>query len=151
MNGARPLPLGSEAEAVFETGFLSGSAGAALMFLERYSRDHDCADLATARGLLDWVNDQAIADRGGLRWPLERDDPTSASGFELGVAGIAWVNLQAYRALGEAGVPRDGPPRRRLASQGRPRWARLGRAARHRGATRFTSASTAAPPASAGS
>ena len=48
-----------------DTGFLSGSAGAAYMFLERYARDRDPADLATARGLLRWVNDQAVADALG--------------------------------------------------------------------------------------
>ena len=35
------------------------------MFLERYARDRDPADLATARGLLRWVNDQAVARRLG--------------------------------------------------------------------------------------
>ena len=48
-----------------ETGFLSGSAGAAYMFLERYRRDRDPVDLATARRLLAWVDDQAVAGLGG--------------------------------------------------------------------------------------
>ena len=95
--GARPLPKGSEDDAA-ETGFLSGSAGAAYMFFERYRHDHDPVDLATARSLLDWVNAQAVADpTGGLRWPIASDDASSASGFELGAAGIAWVNLHAAR------------------------------------------------------
>lgn len=101
--GARPLPKGSEDDTA-ETGFLSGSAGAAYMFLERYRHDHDPLDLATARSLLDWVNAHAVADRtGGLRWPLASDDASSTSGFELGAAGIAWVNLHAARATGDAG------------------------------------------------
>src|SRR3954453_1915368 len=62
--GPRPLPRGSE-DATLQTGFLSGSAGAAYMFLERYARDRDPADLAAARGLLRWVNDQALTDRSG--------------------------------------------------------------------------------------
>jgi hypothetical protein len=100
-SGQRPLPQGSNGT-VFGTGFLSGSAGAASLFLERYSRDRDPADLATARRLLSWVNGQAVADRrSGLRWPLDPHDASSAAGFELGVAGIAWVNLQAYRILGD--------------------------------------------------
>jgi hypothetical protein len=77
-NGTRPLPRGSE-DAGAETGFLEGSAGAAYMFLERYRRDRDPADLATARRLLRWVNEQ----------------PFDQPGFELGAAGIAWVNLRA--------------------------------------------------------
>ena len=101
-NGTQPLPRGSESDS-HETGFLSGSAGAAYVFLGRYARDHDPADLATARGLLDWVDAQAVADpSGGLRWPVADDDATSAPGFELGAAGIAWVNLQAARATGDS-------------------------------------------------
>ena len=101
-DGARPLPRGSEDDTA-ETGFLSGSAGAAYMFFERYRHDRDPRDLVTARRLLDWVNEQAVAARsGGLRWPLATDQPSSASGFELGAAGIAWVNLRAARATGDA-------------------------------------------------
>jgi Lanthionine synthetase C-like protein len=99
-DGRRPLPQGSEHPGVFETGFLNGSAGAAFVFLERYARDHADVDLETAKRLLGWVNDQAQADDGGLRWPLASNDATAASGFELGVAGIAWVNVQAARATG---------------------------------------------------
>ena len=62
-NGTRPLPRSSDASAAHETGFLSGSSGAAYMFLERYRRDRDPVDLATARRLLAWVDDQAVVDR----------------------------------------------------------------------------------------
>jgi len=99
-NGRRPLPQGSEHPDVHETGFLNGSAGAAFVFLERYAHDHARVDLDTARRLLGWVNDQAETDAGGLRWPIAADESV-ASGFELGAAGIAWVNLQAARASGE--------------------------------------------------
>ena len=48
------------------------------------------------------MNDRAETDgRGGLRWPLAADDAAAASGFELGTAGIAWVNLRAARATGD--------------------------------------------------
>ena len=47
-NGTRPLPRSSDESARHETGFLSGSAGAAYVFLERYRHDHDPVDLATA-------------------------------------------------------------------------------------------------------
>ena len=99
--GTRPLPRSSE-DATNETGFLSGSAGSAYMFLERYARDRDPADLATARGLLRWVNDQAVDDgSGGLYWPISRGSAAMPAGFELGAAGIAWVNLQAYDTTGD--------------------------------------------------
>ena len=102
-NGARPLPRSSEETATRETGFLSGSAGAAYVFLERYRRDRDPVDLATARRLLAWVNDQARPHpRGAVSWPFAGGDGAwTASGFELGVAGIAWVNLQAARTTGD--------------------------------------------------
>jgi hypothetical protein len=101
-DGRRPLPQGSEHPGVFETGFLNGSAGAAFVFLERYAHDHAHVDLETAKRLLGWVNDQAESDgRGGLRWPLAVGDAAVASGFELGTAGIAWVNLQAAQATGD--------------------------------------------------
>jgi hypothetical protein len=100
-HGTRPLPRGSE-NATPETGLLSGSAGAAYVFLERYARDRDPADLATARGLLHWVNDQAVGDgSGGLSWPISRGSAAMPAGFELGAAGIAWVNLRAYHATGD--------------------------------------------------
>jgi hypothetical protein len=95
------LPRGSE-NAAPETGLLSGSAGAAYVFLDRYARDRDPADLATARGLLDWVNDQAVGDgSGGLSWPISRGSAAMPAGFEVGAAGIAWVNLRAYHATGD--------------------------------------------------
>ena len=101
-DGTQPLPRGSESDS-HETGFLSGSAGAAYVFLGRYARDHDPADLATARGLLDWVDAQAVADpRADSAGRSRDDDASSATGFELGVAGIAWVNLHAARATGDS-------------------------------------------------
>ena len=74
------------------------------MFLERYRRDRDPVDLATARRLLAWVDDQAVEDSAGaVSWPFAgHAGAWTASGFELGVAGIAWVNLQASRTTGDA-------------------------------------------------
>ncbi len=99
--GTHPPARGVE-DPTLDTGFLSGSAGLAYMFLERYARDRDRANLATARGLLRWVNDQAVADgSGGLAWPTSRGGAAVPAGFELGAAGIAWVNLRAYEATGD--------------------------------------------------
>ena len=102
-SGTRPLPRSSDERATHETGFLSGSAGAAYMFLERYRRDRDPVDLATARRLLAWVDDQGVVGSAGtVSWPFAGDAGAwTASGFELGVAGIAWVNLQASRTSGD--------------------------------------------------
>jgi lantibiotic modifying enzyme len=102
-DGARPLPRGSNANETHETGFLNGSAGAALMFLQRYAHDHNAVDLTTARRLLDWVNEHARDDgRDGLSWPSELNGGAHAAGFELGAAGIAWVNLRAADATGDS-------------------------------------------------
>jgi len=100
-DGSGPLPERAGSDA-FGTGFLSGSAGAAIVLLERFARDRNAADRVAAIRLLEWVNRQAIAGPRGLRWPVtltgDESDAPSASGFEEGVAGIAWVDLQAYRA-----------------------------------------------------
>src|SRR3954451_17914057 len=126
--GTYPLPRGFE-DATLETGFLSGSAGAAYVFFERYTRDRDPADLVTARGLLRWVNDQAVADRsGGLYWPISRGSDATPAGFELGAAGIAWVNLRAYDATGDRGyreVARRAAVWLRSVSIARSAWAEL--------------------------
>jgi hypothetical protein len=96
-SGGGALPRGSE-DPTLETGFLGGSAGAAYVLLERWARDREPADLATARGLLRWVNDQESPDGG---WPISHGSAAIPAGFELGAAGIAWVNLRAHRATGE--------------------------------------------------
>ena len=94
------------------------------MFLERYRRDRDPADLATARRLLAWVDDQAVVDSTGtVSWPFAgHAGAWTASGFELGVAGIAWVNLQAARTTGDAAyrarARRAGSWLRRVAVRG---------------------------------
>src|SRR3954449_1798686 len=49
--GTRPLPRSSE-DATLQTGFLSGSAGAAYMFLERHARDRDPGAPGRAPGVL---------------------------------------------------------------------------------------------------
>ena len=101
-DGRLPLPQGSEHPGVFETGFLNGSAGAAFVFLERYAHDYARVDLTTAKRLLGWVNDHGKADgRGGVRWPLALNNAATSSGFELGTAGIAWVNMRAAQVTGD--------------------------------------------------
>ena len=94
-----------------ETGFLSGSAGAAYMFLERYRRDRDPADLATARRLL------ALGERsghGGLRGRLSAGRSPTTRRLER-------VRLRARRRgnrLGQpAGRPRDRRRRRTATSR----------------------------------
>jgi hypothetical protein len=121
--GRRPLPEvpGGTARS---TGFFAGSAGAAKVLLGH----HDEA----ATRLLGWIRRQAVATRrGGLRWPLVRgpggeENLLSATGFQEGSAGIAWVNLQAYRATGRHAyretARRAGIWLRRIAKRHRRGW-----------------------------
>ena len=131
-DGTRPLPRGSE-NAAPETGFLSGSAGAAYMFLERYARDRDPADLATARGLLRWVNDQAVADAsGGLSLADRRRQRGDPGRIRNGGRGHRVGQPAGVRRDRRTRVPRRRPPRGGLAAVRRDRRIGMGRAARRR-------------------
>jgi hypothetical protein len=89
---------------VYDTGFLSGSAGDAFLFYQLY--------LSTGRGqyrrdadlLFAWVRAQALTDQScpGLKWPIQSHGLGStlyATGVEEGNAGIGWVAIQAYKIL----------------------------------------------------
>ena len=89
---------------IFDTGFLSGSAGDAFLFYQlsrstgraQYRRDGDL--------LLAWVGAQALKDGAcaGLKWPTQtggNDHKLYATGVEDGNAGIGWVAIQAYELL----------------------------------------------------
>ena len=149
-NGTRPLPRGSE-DPTLETGFLSGSAGAAYMFLDRWAHDRDPADLATARGLLRWVNDQAIADASrGLSWPISRGQRRRAGRLRARGGGHRVGQPAGLPRHRRSRVPRRGAPGGHLAAVGRDRGLGLGRAPRRPDGARSTSGSTAARPGSAG-
>jgi lantibiotic modifying enzyme len=88
---------------VFDTGYLSGSAGDAFLFYQLY--------LTTGRNqyrhdgdlLLNWVRAQGVKESScpGLKWPIQRGQGHKlfATGVEEGNAGIGWVALQAYKLL----------------------------------------------------
>ena len=98
-NGARPLPRGPKSETL-ETGFLSDRR--APMNVPRAIRARPRSCRSRDRRGCPRVNNQAVPDpSGGLRWPVADDDASNASGFELGAAGIAWVNLRAARVTGD--------------------------------------------------
>ena len=130
--GTRPLPRGSE-DATPETGFLSGSAGAAYMFLERYARDRDPADLATARGLLRWVNDQAVARRLGRAVMADQSRQRGHAGrVRTGGCRHRVGQPAGIRRHRRSRVPRRRAPGGRLAAVRRDRRIGMGRAARRR-------------------
>ncbi|HEY3636763.1 MAG TPA: lanthionine synthetase LanC family protein [Rhizomicrobium sp.] len=89
---------------VYDTGYLSGSAGDAFLFYQLY--------LTTGRNqyrhdgdvLLNWVRAQGVKDGTcpGLKWPIQTTGDGHkrfATGVEEGNAGIGWVALQAYKLL----------------------------------------------------
>ena len=86
-------------DAAYDTGFLSGGAGDAFVFLRLYQHTHDPRWLADARTLLGWVMRAQLADGS---FPIEAAPTTDyddhrATGIEEGAAGIGWVGLQAFR------------------------------------------------------
>jgi hypothetical protein len=89
---------------VYDTGYLSGSAGDALLFYKLYlstgrSQYRHDADLLFA-----WVRAQALMDPScpGVKWPIQTqglNHKIYATGVEEGSAGIGWVAIQAYKLL----------------------------------------------------
>lgn len=102
-NGAIPERPGT---AIYDTGFLSGSAGQAFLFARLYRRTHDARWLRDARRLIEWVRSKAEKERAGIAWPIELDphggNPMLATGVEEGNAGIGWVELQLYKVTNDA-------------------------------------------------
>jgi len=92
------------------TGFLSGSAGAAFAFLRMYQATRDERWRRDAESALGFLDRTAQPAGGGLTWPillgagpaaLTPDNPNRATGMEEGAAGIGWVSLQAHAILGD--------------------------------------------------
>ncbi len=93
---------------VFDTGFLSGTAGDAFLFYRLYSSTGRARYRHDADLLLAWLRSQALSDHScaGVRWPTQiggREAKLYATDVEEGDAGIGWVAIQAYRVL----LPRE--------------------------------------------
>lgn len=86
---------------IYDTGFLSGSAGQAFLFARLYERTHDARWLRDAERLIGWVRSKAKKEPTGIAWPIELDphggNRMLATGMEEGNAGIGWVELQLYK------------------------------------------------------
>jgi Lanthionine synthetase C-like protein len=86
----------------WDTGYLSGSAGDAFMFLSLYHHTHNRRWLNDATDLLGFVEHTGHVVRGAESWPIEVDrsgrqsNNAIALGTEEGSAGIGWVMLNAY-------------------------------------------------------
>lgn len=93
------------------SGYLSGAAGAAYMYLNLYRQTNVLHYRTQAERLLDWLEDE---DDGALvrhtnstsSWKIlvsteDEGDSQYATGFEEGAAGIGWTFLQAYEVTGD--------------------------------------------------
>jgi hypothetical protein len=87
----------------WDTGYLSGSAGDAFMFLSLYHHTRDVRWLRDAVRLLGFVDRTGRVADGQESWPIEfdpsgqQDNNAIALGTEEGNAGIGWVMLNAYQ------------------------------------------------------
>ena len=92
-----------------DSGYLSGAAGAAFMYLKLhqvFGNEQDTHYLDKANVLFGWLEDSqdgplVESPDGSVTWKLSLDpqggdDDSNATGFEEGNAGIGWVYLQAY-------------------------------------------------------
>jgi hypothetical protein len=107
---ARALPetgvVGQDGDTEMDSGYLSGAAGAAFMYLKLYETYKDESYLAQADKLFNWLEDTTNGPMvkfgdGAVAWDIALDPqggntPRFATGFEEGSAGIGWVYLQAY-------------------------------------------------------
>jgi len=86
----------------WDTGYLSGSAGDAFMFLSLYHHTHHRRWLRDAIRLLGFVDRTGHVTDDQESWPIEfdpsgrQDNNAVALGTEEGNAGIGWVMLNAY-------------------------------------------------------
>jgi hypothetical protein len=89
---------------IFDTGYLSGSAGDAFLFYQLYLTTGRVQYRHDGDLLLNWVRVQGVKDGTcpGLKWPIQTSGyghKLFATGVEEGNAGIGWVALQAYKLL----------------------------------------------------
>lgn len=90
----------------WDTGYLSGSAGDAFMFLSLYHHTRSPRWLRDATRLLGFVGRTGHVARGQESWPIEFDpsgrqrNNAVALGTEEGNAGIGWAMLNGYQVTG---------------------------------------------------
>jgi hypothetical protein len=114
---SRALPetgvIGQDDDTVENSGYLSGAAGAAVMFeyLQRHDTSGSTKYRAEADRLFSWLNSTGSGPKvnfgdGTAAWkldldPQDVDNNHYANGVEEGLAGIGWAHLQAYIVTGQ--------------------------------------------------
>ncbi len=110
----RALPetavIGQDGDTGLNSGYLSGAAGAAFMYLNLHQIFGDENYLDKSKVLLDWLSDPVggplvKVEPDQFAWRLELDPQGGdnnqyATGVEEGNAGIGWSYLQAYGQTG---------------------------------------------------
>ena len=101
--------IGQDGDTTMNSGYLSGAAGAAFMYLKLYQVFGDKNYLTKADELFSWLEDAKqgpLVDFGDgtAAWKLSLDpqggdNPIFATGMEEGNAGIGWTYLQAYNLI----------------------------------------------------
>jgi uncharacterized protein YyaL (SSP411 family) len=119
--GTNGLPETGQAgwtgDTTMNSGYLSGAAGAAYMYLNLYRIFGDSSDLDSAKSLLSWLLDTKSGPRvqfadGSTAWHIALDpqdnDPSDihdnaqyATGIEEGAGGIGYTLLQAFNVTGD--------------------------------------------------
>src|SRR5437868_2686031 len=103
--------VGQDGDTALDSGYLSGAAGDAFMYLKLYQVFGDKAYLAKSEELLGWLSDTkngplVRVNDNSVTWRLELDpqgdnNDNYATGIEEGAAGIGWSFLQAYGQTGD--------------------------------------------------
>lgn len=102
--------IGQDGDTELDSGYLSGAAGDAFMYMHLYQVFGEKELLSKATGLLDYLSDAqhgplVKVGKNSVTWKLALDPQGTnnnryATGFEEGNAGIGWVFLQAYHLTG---------------------------------------------------
>jgi len=102
--------IGQDGDTTLDSGYLSGAAGQAFMYLNLYKLYDDKKYLDEANTILNWLGDtengpMVKTGNDSVAWklaldPQAEDDNHYATGVEEGNAGIGWTYLQAYNLTG---------------------------------------------------
>ena len=103
--------IGQDGDTTMDSGYLSGAAGDAFMYLNLYKIYGDKHYLDEATAILGWLSDSEQGpmvkpSANSVAWklaldPQSGDDNRYATGVEEGNAGIGWTYLQAYKLTGD--------------------------------------------------
>ena len=98
---ARAVAAGAGVQWSDVTDIIGGNAGTGLFLLHAAQQFADPGATALARRAADRLIDVAIAEHGGLKWPMDPKFPRQMPNFSHGTAGIAYFLARVYEGTGE--------------------------------------------------